>query len=111
MVIVTQDTECEHGCGNRSDRREYEEERPIGPAMQDWKVFRQRISEDKHKNAKYRDSEDGNLPTRHIANLSFAFLQQPAGAEERVDQAKPDAAAAVANGVSQPKHLRNIDRS
>src|SRR3984957_13994845 len=92
MVIVTQDAEREYGCGHRSNRREYEEVRPINPAMQDWKVFRQRISEDNHKKYQHGDRENGNLPMRHVTALTFAFLRQPTGAEKRVAKAEPDAA-------------------
>ncbi len=35
MVVVTEDTEREHDCGDRANRREYEEIRPIDPTMQD----------------------------------------------------------------------------
>src|SRR6202521_3913941 len=90
MVIVTEDAECEHGCGHRSNRREYEEVRPIDPAMQDWKVFRQRISEDNHKKYQHGNRENGNLPMRHVTDLGFAFLRQPTGAEKRVAKAEPE---------------------
>ena len=92
MVIVTQDAEREHCCGDRANCREYEQIRPIDPTMQDWKVFGQRVSEDKHEERQHADRENGNLPTRHIADLGVAFLQQPAGAEKRVAKAEPDAA-------------------
>src|SRR5712692_12081321 len=107
MVIVIQDAEREHCCSDRANRREYEQIRPIDPAMQDWQVFGQRVSEDKHEEREHADRENGNLPTRHIANLGVAFLEQPAGAEKRVAKAEPDAAkrrkrrepAEVATGI------------
>src|SRR5260370_3271439 len=92
MVIVTEDAEREHDCRDRANRREYEQIRPLDPTMQDWKIFRQRVGEDKHEKRQHAERENGNLPMRHIANLGLAFLRQPAGAEQRVAKAQADAA-------------------
>src|ERR1700678_3906380 len=43
VVVVIQNAECEHYCGNRTNRREYEQIRPIDPTLQDRKVFGQRV--------------------------------------------------------------------
>jgi hypothetical protein len=87
-----ENAECEHDCGDGTNRREYEEKWPIDPAMQDWKVFGQRVNEDKHKERQHAARENGNLPVRHIANLGVAFLRQPASADKRVAEAQTDAA-------------------
>src|SRR5712672_3548298 len=92
MVILTEDAEREHGCGDRADCREYEQIRPINPAMQDREIFSQRVSEDSHEKRQYGNRENGNLPMRRIANLSLAFLHQPAGAKKRIAKAQADAA-------------------
>src|SRR5882762_2577350 len=53
MVIVIQDAEPEYCCGDSANRREYEQMRPINPAMQYLKVFDERISEDNHEERQY----------------------------------------------------------
>src|ERR1700731_3738923 len=92
MIIVTQDAERKHCCGDCSNRREYEQIWPIDPTMQDWKIFGQRVGEDNHKERQYADREHWDLPMRHIAYLAVAFLRQPTGAEKRVAKAQAEAA-------------------
>src|SRR3984893_12931439 len=92
MIIVTQDAERKHCCGDCSNRREYEQIWPIDPTMQNWKIFGQRVGEDNHKEPQYADREHADLAARDVANLALAFSDQPAGAEKRIAKAQADAA-------------------
>src|SRR5258708_9846194 len=52
-IIVTEDAAREHDCGDRANRREYEEIRPVDPAMKDLEMLSQRVNEDDDKKQQY----------------------------------------------------------
>src|ERR1700688_1617350 len=92
MIVVTQDAERKHCCGDRADRRKYKQIGPIDPTLQYWKILGQRVSEDSHQERQHAHRENGNLPMRHITDFGLAFLRQPARAEKSVAKAEADTA-------------------
>jgi hypothetical protein len=86
IVVVLQDAQREHDCCDRPNRREYEQIRPIDPAMQDWKIFDQRVSKDNHEKRQHADREHGDLAARDVTNLRLALSDQPAGTKEARSQ-------------------------
>src|SRR5258707_834072 len=60
--------------------------------MHDLQMLDQRIEEDDEQKAEQADRQARNLPVSEIANLTLAFLDKPARAQQRVAEAEPDAA-------------------
>src|SRR6266481_1832284 len=91
-IVLTEDAEREHDCGDPANRREGEEIRPIDPTMQDWEMLGQRVNEDDDEKYQYANRENADLAVRPVANFGVAFVDQPAGAEKCVAKAQADAA-------------------
>src|ERR1700730_3071385 len=92
VIAAVADAEREHGDAKRADHREDEQIRTLEPAAQHTKILGQRIGE--HHNEKY---EQADRQIRHeaigaLAQLAFAFLDQPAGAEKRIPNTQYEAA-------------------
>src|SRR6266481_895696 len=73
-IIVTEDAKREHDCGDRANCREYEEIRPVDPAMQDWEMLSQRVNEHEHEKYQYGNREKADLAVCPVADLAVAFL-------------------------------------
>ena len=116
---MVHDAEREHDCSDRPNRGENEQIGPIDPAMQDWKVFGQRIGKYNYKECQHADGKPGYLTTRGALNPGFAFSDQPARTEKRIAKAEADAAkhrkrrqpADRATGIFTIRELQSFDQS
>ena len=72
------------------------------PAIHHRQIPRERVDKDHKKKGQQADRQARDKPVRKVAGIALAFLHQPAGAEQRVAEAKPTPHSS-ANGLSQPK--------
>src|SRR5258708_13476672 len=76
-VVLTEDAQREHDCGDRANCREYEEIRPLDPTMQDWEMLGQPVNETDDEKYQYANRENSDLAGRPVPNLRVPLLHQP----------------------------------
>ena len=91
--VLTMANACgERNRGKRADDGENEQIRPLKPSPHDHKIFDQGIGENDGQEDEQPERQIGDEAISCVADLTFAFPDQPAGAEERVADAQSNAA-------------------